>query len=403
MKLHQNKKINILHNIYSIDKSIGGPIFSMSVLAEAQIKLGHEVTVITGQSKNHINPVKLDEKVNLIRIPTITKYRYMKNWESNILDLKQLPDIIHTYGIWTYHNYIAYKFSLKFNIPHIIAPCGMLYEQGLKKSYFLKKIAWEFFQNEVLQNVSCFHAKSDQEVENIHSIFPNMDIEKIPNPLPTISKDQLSNENLSFEKYVKDKKILTFIGRLVKRKGIEDLINAWDRLVKNNMNWCLLIVGDDENKGYLKNIISQLESCNNINYLDLNNLKSLKNDPNLIITGSIYGKEKDLVYRKSDLFVNPSNFENFGMTIAEALNYNLPVIISKNTPWSLIEKNRCGWFLEKNNSNLLRILRKALNLSRLELKRMGKNSSSLTVEFDSMNIANKAVSLYLKYITRNRS
>ena len=87
MKLHKNKKINILHNIYSIDKSIGGPIFSMRVLAEAQVELGHEVTVIAGQSKNHINPVKLNKKVNLILVPAITKYRYMKNWESNILDL----------------------------------------------------------------------------------------------------------------------------------------------------------------------------------------------------------------------------------------------------------------------------------------------------------------------------
>ena len=117
----------------------------------------------------------------------------------------------------------------------------------------------------------------------------------------------------------------------------------------------------------------------------------------------MYGKEKDLVYRKSDLFVNPSNFENFGMTIAEALNYNLPVIISRNTPWNKVEKNRCGWFLDKNNTNLLQVLKKALKLSKDELKRMGKNSSSLTLEFDSVNVANKAMTLYSECIKRNIS
>lgn len=398
MKLKKEKKINIIHNIYSIDKSIGGPIFSMSVLAEAQARLGHNVTVISSQSKNHNNPVNFYEKINLILLPCFTKYKYMTNWTTSILNLNEMPDVIHTYGIWTYHNYIAYKFSLKYDIPHILAPCGMLYKEGMGKSYFTKKIAWEIFQKRVLQNISCFHAKSDQEISNIFSVFSNLNIEKIPNPLPSVNQAHLLEENLTFEKHIKNKNILLYIGRLVKRKGIKDLISAWDKLMLKKSDWVLLIVGDDENKGFLNDILKQIENCNNINCINLNSIKNIKNNPNLIITGSLYGDSKAQVYKKSNLFINPSNFENFGMTIAEALNYNLPVIISKNTPWKQVEKLKCGWHLEENNLNLYKILNKALKMTKSELKKMGRNSSDLTKDFNSSNIAKKALSLYLKYI-----
>ena len=55
----------------------------------------------------------------------------------------------------------------------------------------------------------------------------------------------LLKENLTFEKYIKDKNILLYIGRLVKRKGIKDLILAWDKLMLKKSDRVLLIVGDD--------------------------------------------------------------------------------------------------------------------------------------------------------------
>lgn len=398
MKLKNEKQINIVHNIYSIDKSIGGPIFSMKILAEAQAKLGHNVTIISSQTKNHYTPVEFNEKIKLILIPCFTKYKYMTNWTTNILNLTEMPDVIHTYGIWTYHNYVACKFSLKYDIPHIIAPCGMLYKKGMETSYFTKKIAWEIFQKRILQNVSCFHAKSDEELNNIYTIFPNLDIEIIPNPLPYVNAVPLLKNDFFLEKYIKDKNILLYIGRLARQKGIINLISTWNSLMSKNSNWCLLIVGNDDNKGFLNDIVKQIENCDNINCINHNNIKNLKSNPNIIITGSLYGNDKAQVYKKSDLFINPSSFESFGMTIAEALNYDLPVIISKNTPWKLVEKLKCGWHLEENNSNLYKILNNALKMTKSELKKMGRNSPNLTKDLNSSNIAKKALSVYSKYI-----
>ena len=52
----------------------------------------------------------------------------------------------------------------------------------------------------------------------------------------------------------------------------------------------------------------------------------------------VVGKEKDRIFRSCDLFVLLSYSENFGLAIAEALSYRLPVITTLNTPWKNLNK-----------------------------------------------------------------
>ena len=57
-----------------------------------------------------------------------------------------IPDVIHTYGLWTYHNYLAQKFSKKYKVAHVIAPCGMLIKEALLKSSYRKKLLGFFIK-----------------------------------------------------------------------------------------------------------------------------------------------------------------------------------------------------------------------------------------------------------------
>ena len=140
-------KKRILHNIYRIDKQTGGPAFSLKTIAEYQSTMGHEVFVIATKDKKDRSPIKFDHGVKLIIIPSYTNFRYASNWEGNIIDQIGIPDIIHTYGIWNYHNIASHKFSRKYKIPHILAPCGMLYKEALIKSSIIKKVSWLFYQS----------------------------------------------------------------------------------------------------------------------------------------------------------------------------------------------------------------------------------------------------------------
>ena len=131
--------MKILHNISSIDRAYGGPLFSMKLIAESQRNFGHDVAIISSVSNEENSMIEINNNVKVIKIPSISKFRYMKNWENLLLRNLAYHKIIHTYGIWTFHNMIASSVAKKYNLPHIIVPCGMLYNTNFNKKTIIPK------------------------------------------------------------------------------------------------------------------------------------------------------------------------------------------------------------------------------------------------------------------------
>jgi glycosyltransferase involved in cell wall biosynthesis len=88
--------------------------------------------------------------------------------------------------------------------------------------------------------------------------------------------------------------------------------------------------------------------------------------------GSVEDQEKWDLFSQADLFVLPSYSESFGQAIAEALSAGVPVITTRATPWSSIESNRCGWWIETGVDALKRALGQATHLDAAELAAMGE-------------------------------
>jgi glycosyltransferase involved in cell wall biosynthesis len=101
---------------------------------------------------------------------------------------------------------------------------------------------------------------------------------------------------------------ITFMGRLGERKGVYDLIDAFEVLHKEFMNTRLLLCGDGDIDN-IKRIIRR---------------KGLQNT--VKVPGWVSGDEKDKTYCQTDLFVLPSYHEGLPGAILEAMSYGLPVI-----------------------------------------------------------------------------
>ena len=48
---------------------------------------------------------------------------------------------------------------------------------------------------------------------------------------------------------------------------------------------------------------------------------------------------------EASLLVVPSISENFGIVVAEGLAHGLPVITTTGTPWEVLARERCGWWV----------------------------------------------------------
>ena len=149
---------------------------------------------------------------------------------------------------------------------------------------------------------------------------------------------------------------------------------------KSMKDWTLVIAGSllqRQSYAFYRKLLDIITSSDNLNLLDYNNDFQIKHSPNVIFTGPVYGRQKEDLFVKSSVFINPSNFENYGQSIAEALSYNVPVVISKNTPWQKVVEKNCGWLLSDGNENLRYILEKVLGYDDDILNQMGLNSRKL--------------------------
>lgn len=120
----------------------------------------------------------------------------------------------------------------------------------------------------------------------------------------------LPNDNCKEISIKKDKIEILFLGRLGKRKGTYDLIDAAEVLKNRNNKFKIILAGDGEIER-CKEIISQKELHD---FID--------------VVGWIGKEEKVKYLKESDILVLPSYFESFGLSLIEAMSYKIPVIAS---------------------------------------------------------------------------
>jgi glycosyltransferase involved in cell wall biosynthesis len=82
----------------------------------------------------------------------------------------------------------------------------------------------------------------------------------------------------------------------------------------------------------------------------------------------------------ADLFIHPSDSENFGISIAEALYAGLPVVTTKGAPWQELEEHNCGWWIDIGVEPLVKALKSAMGLTDDERLEMGRRGHELVLE-----------------------
>ncbi len=115
------------------------------------------------------------------------------------------------------------------------------------------------------------------------------------------------------EKQIKDTINIIYIGRLVKVKGVDILIRAFNQIIKiSNKKYFLTIVGDGEEKELLQKLVIDLKIDEYIKF---------------------EGRQSNVIkfLDKSDIFVYPSIWEEgFGISVVEAMSRGcVPITFNK--------------------------------------------------------------------------
>lgn len=286
-------------------------------------------------------------------------------------------DVVHVHSNWTFPVWWGAWVALRYQKTLVMSPHGCLDPARLKHSGWKKKaVGW--IDQWLLRRASVIHATCEAEKRWVEAFLgtprqgeadpragrpprivvipPGVEVEKG-------FKCEIS-KRLNFHNANEQQRTRTvlFLGRLHPLKGVDLLISAWKLIAADYPAWQLQIIGSDE-QGTLVGLRDQVRR------LDL--------EQQIFFRDAIYGEQKASVMACADLFVLPTRSENFGIVVAEALAYGVPVICTKGAPWQELVKKHCGWWVDIGVVPLAEALKEALSLTDEERCALGENGRSL--------------------------
>ena len=362
-----DQPLRICQVVASINRDVGGPSVSVPALASALAGRGMEVTLATLDYSRHgaQTPVPGVELLSLAA-PWLTQAG--RGWNPplrrKLLAAAQNADIVHNHGLWMFPNLYARQAAQRAGKPLVISPRGMLEQWSLGRSRAKKFLAWHAFEKENLRAAKMFHATSTAELESLRRLGLSQPVAVIPNgvELPDLaavpSRAVLENR---FPELV-GKQWLLFLSRLHPKKGVNELLRVWQKLAPQFPGWHLVLVGPD-----LDGHGEQLRRT----------AQALNLGKQATFTGRLEGAEKSAALGNAELFVLPTRSENFGLAIAEALAHRVPVLTTTGAPWRELLTERCGWWIEPNETALAATLSEALKLPSSIRREMGERGRIL--------------------------
>jgi glycosyltransferase involved in cell wall biosynthesis len=117
-------------------------------------------------------------------------------------------------------------------------------------------------------------------------------------------------------------KIVTFLGRVTMQKGPEYFIEAANKVLRKMRNVRFVMAGSGDMLNKMIHRVAALKIGDRFNF-----------------TGFLQGEDVNKMFALSDVYVMPSVSEPFGISPLEALQSNVPVIISKQSGVSEILKH----------------------------------------------------------------
>jgi len=363
--------MRILHVISGMQKAAGTSVFCGEV-ANGLVAAGHDVTVaVCNPSRTGIHP--LDSRIKLVSIASLFKTNDKRLTTNGYA-------LIHIHALWSPILHKVAKWARAQNIPVVWSPHGMITPWAMNNKKWKKLIGWWLYQRWDLAKAALLHATAESEVADIRRMGLKNKVVVVPlgvrsEPLntSTFAKATVDRKDIR-----KEEKVLLFVSRVQKKKGLVNLVRAWAELPSKVRNgWKVRIVGPDQENhtAELKSLCSGLDVRNDFEFV-----------------GPKYDDELKHEYASADLFVLPTHSENFGSVVIEALAHGVPVITTKGTPWYELEgyadsqlttrnaRLKCGWWIDIGMDPLRKALEEAMLLSPDELQLLGARGRTLVGE-----------------------
>lgn len=348
--------------------ALGGPTFSVTMLTRQLMNSGHDVQLyahdkdICGFDDLNIHPFRIQ------KFPYNKQLAYSLSLKTEIKEGSRDADIIQTNSLWQYPNFVINNVPKTSSAKIVIAPRGTLSEYALSLSSRKKKIVLALGQRKALKRAHLLIATCEKEYHDIRKFGLSQPVAVIPNglELPTLGT-------------VSKKHNILFLARIHKVKGLDILLDVWEEIIRESQfsDWNLIVAGPTDSD-YAKQMIARASTLKRVSFV-----------------GELHGIEKRIIMSESAIYILPTHTENFGISIAEALAHETPVITTTGAPWAGLDEHNCGRWVVLSHENIKDSLREMMKKPLSELYLMGKNGRQwIANDFSWSEIAEKTIATY---------
>ncbi|MFH0725698.1 MAG: glycosyltransferase [Pseudomonadota bacterium] len=371
-------KSGSLHVVGGIGSASGGLGPFVRGICDALIAQGQTVGVVTGGSSGE-EPGFSDSRVAVTTVPRQSRRRFI-HWDGFKTVLREriqsmAPDVIHAHSLWTTCIHAASVSARRSGIPIVISTHGCLEPWAIGYRAWKKKLALALYQRRDLNRAAGFHATAVQEAMQLREFGLWQPIAVIPVgvclPAPFQKEPHLGRPRTAL-----------FLSRIHPKKGLIKLLDVWAELKPDS--WELVLAGNDD-QNHLKDVLAGIAE------------RGL--EKNVRYVGPAFGDEKDRLLKRADLFVLPTFSENFGIVVAEALSYGVPVITTDGTPWADLRDHDCGWYVGKERESLAAALKEALAAPDDDLREKGQRGRILIEEKYQWPAIAREMALFYRWIS----
>src|SRR5258707_8764780 len=337
----------------------GGPPVKVRSLSQRLVKLGHKVTVLTADWGLESNALpagsqvertefgwRVEESgVEAIYLPSWMRYRAL-SWNPGLARFCRAQlwrfNVAHIFGLYDFLGPATAAACRRSGIPYVVEPIGMFVP--IVRNFLLKRMYHLALGQTMLRGSRAIIATSPQEVAELASsglpaekIVVRRNAVEIPDTLPERARFPAAAGLQA------GPKVLLYLGRLSEKKSPDVLLQAFASLckVKRDAELRLVFAGPDE--GGMKEKLLRMAG-------------ELGISSRVQIRGAAYGEEKWNAYRSADVFILPSQNENFGNTAGEAVAAGTPVIVTDRCGIAPLLADVAGFVVAHDASALARAL-----------------------------------------------
>ncbi|NLY79184.1 MAG: glycosyltransferase family 4 protein [Lysinibacillus sp.] len=360
------KKVFVISNMYPSKEHLSFGIF---VKNQVEALRNSNIDVLVAANDNPATGKK----------NTILKY---SKWAKDVFSksLKYRKDISITHAHYVFPSGV-FSLLLKkyFNIPYVVTAHGGDIERMAKKSASIRNWTEKILQESsaviAVGPVLAEQIEKDYKIPKEKILVCSMGVDR--NIFKPGNKREVRNE-LGLEE---DPFIYLFVGNVIKQKGLEELLVAFQQVKKeSDRKVKLVIIGSQRDRNFVDSLSPLMDE-------DVSLLHPME--------------QKELVkwYQASDVFVLPSHLEGFGLVALEAIATGTPVIASNVGGLTYLLSNGAGHLVEPQNPKMLaEEMLNALTTPKEQYYHREAAEEILHIH-DAKEITNRVIRLYESAVT----